>query len=89
MVKNEPMQKKQWGGKNDYMKKLMERNQSGTRTLVQYSQESGRKNWASRSSARSLAHTAHSFACSALIVLLPRSAAPTWSLAPLSHSISS
>ena len=50
-------------------------------TMVQISQESRRKYWATRSSVRSFARTAHSFACSGLLASLAPSAALTRSLA--------
>ena len=43
-------------------------------TVVWNKQESRRKHWATRSSIPLLANTAHSFACSALLPLLARSA---------------
>ena len=42
-------------------------------TIVQESQELGRKYWATRLSIRSFACTVHSYACSALLALLVRS----------------
>ena len=45
--------------------------------------------WAIRSSVRSFAHTAHSFACSALLASFARSAALIHSLAPLTRSLRS
>ena len=50
-------------------------------TVGQNSQELGRKYWATRSSVRSFARTAHLFACSALLPSLARSIALTRSLA--------
>ena len=50
-------------------------------TVVQISQNSRRKYWATRSSVRSFARTAHSFACSGLLASLAPSAALTRSLA--------
>jgi len=50
-------------------------------TVGQNSQESGRKYWATHSSIRSFARTAHSFACSGLLASLAPSAALTRSLA--------
>ena len=43
-------------------------------TVVWYKQEQRRKYWATRSSVRSFARTAHSFACSGLLALLTPSA---------------
>ena len=54
-------------------------------TVGQNNQESRRKHWATRSSVCSFARTACSFACSALLALLARSAALTRSLAPLTR----
>ena len=51
------------------------------RTVVWNRQEWRRKYWATRSSVYSFARTAHSFACSGLLVLLAPSAALTCSLA--------
>ena len=45
-------------------------------TVRQNSQELGRKYWATRSSVRSFARTAHSFACAALLASLSRSLTP-------------
>ena len=50
-------------------------------TVVWNKQESGRKYLATRSSVRSFARTAHSFACSRLLAMLAPSAALTRSLA--------
>ena len=50
------------------------------RTVVWNRQEWRRKYWATRSSVRSFARTAHSFACSGLLALLAPSAALTRSL---------
>ena len=50
------------------------------RTMVWNKQESRRKYWATRSSIRSFARTAHSFACSGLLASLAPSAALTHSL---------
>ena len=50
------------------------------RTMVEISQNSRRMYWATRSSIRSFACTAHSFACYTLLALLARSAALTRSL---------
>jgi hypothetical protein len=50
-------------------------------TVVWNKQESRRKYWATRSSVRSFARTAHSFACSGLLASLAPSAALTRSLA--------
>ena len=47
----------------------------------------GRKYWATRSSVRSFARTAHSFACSGLFALLVSSAALTHSLTRSVHSL--
>ena len=59
----------------------------GRCTEIQNLLKSGRKYWAIRSSARSFARTAHSFACSALLASLARSAALIRSLArSLAHS---
>ena len=49
--------------------------------MVQISEKSRRKYWATRSSVRSFARTAHSFACSGLLASLAPSAALTRSLA--------
>ena len=49
--------------------------------MVWNKQESRRKYWATRSSVRSFARTAHSFACSGLLASLAPSAALTHSLA--------
>ena len=50
-------------------------------TMVQISQESRRKYWATRLSVRSFTRTAHLFACSGLLASLTPSAALTRSLA--------
>ena len=50
-------------------------------TMVDNSQKLGCKYWATRSSIRSFARTAHSFACSGLLASLTPSAALTRSLA--------
>ena len=56
-------------------------------TMAQNNQESSRKYWATRSSVRSFTRTAHSFACSALLASLARSAVLICSLAhSLTHS---
>ena len=57
-------------------------------TVGQNNQESRLKYWATRSSVRSFARTAHSFACSGLLASLPLSAAPTRSLARSLRSLS-
>ena len=56
-------------------------------TVGQNSQEYRLKYWATRSSLRSFARTAHSFACSTLLTSLTRSAALTRSLARLLTSL--
>ena len=56
--------------------------------MLQNNQEYRRKRWATRSSVRSFARTAHSFACSALLALLAHSAALIHSLPrSLTHSL--
>ena len=54
---------------------------NGIRTVIQNFLKSVRSYWATRSSARSFARTAHSFACSALLASLARSTALIPSLA--------
>ena len=56
---------------------IVESKMWGEGTVGQNNQEYRRKYWATRSSVRSFARTAHSFACSALLALLARSAALT------------
>ena len=56
-------------------------------TMVENRKERRCKYWATRSSFRSFARTAHSFACSGLLALLARSAALTRSLAHFAHSL--
>ena len=51
-----------------------DRPRDGGAVVVQNSHESRRKYWATRSSVRSFARTAHSFACFALLASLARSA---------------
>merc|ERR1712081_71167 len=57
------------------------------RTVVWNKQEWRRKYWATRSSLRSFACTAHSFACYGLLASLVPSAALTRSLAHFAHSL--
>ena len=56
-------------------------------TMVDNSQEYRLKYWATRSSDRSFARTAHLFACSELLASLAPSAALTYSLARSLHSL--
>ena len=56
-------------------------------TMVENRIERRCKYWATRSSFRSFARTAHSFACSGLLALLARSAGLTRSLAHFAHSL--
>merc|ERR1719259_67793 len=57
------------------------------RIMVQNNQKSRGKYWATRSSVRSFARTAHSFACSGLLASLAPSAALTRSLTSLTPSL--
>ena len=57
--------------------------------VIQNFSKSGRKYWATRSSAHSFAHTSHSLACSALLASLARSAALFRSHRLLTHSLPS
>ena len=62
-------------------KRVIVKNSLTPRTVVWKNQESRRKYWATRSSVRSFARTAHSLACSGLLASLAPSAALTHSLA--------
>ena len=76
-------------GTNSNTKKFRTDHQTSHCTVIQNILKSGRCYWATRLSARSFARTAHSFACSALLASLKRSAALIRSLAPPTHSLPS